>query len=114
MEEKKNKKKLENPAKGLDLAAGLLANTGQAAPAKEEKGRSKDNKVETPNNSWTHFTAICSVELVEKIKAIAQREGFSIRDVVDKSYRDTISRYEAKHGKIKLKAKKEKNIDDVL
>ena len=59
---------------------------------------------------------ICSEELVEKIKFIAQTENFSIRDVVEKSFSDTISRYEVKKGKtIKLKPKsKKKDINDVL
>ena len=112
MEEKKNKKKLENPAKGLDLAAGLLANTGQAAPAKEEKGRSKDNKVETPDNSWTHFTFICSTELANKVQAIARKEGFTIRTLMEYMMRQGIDSYESKHGKIKkIKAK---GVSDVM
>ena len=114
MEPIKNKKKFENPAKGLDLAAGLLANTGQAAPSKEEKGRSKDNKAETPDNSWTHFTFICSPELVNKIKAIAQKEGVSIRDLMEYMMTNSINSYEAKHGKIKLKPKKATEIKNLF
>lgn len=115
MEPQKIKNKFENPAKGLNLAAGLLANTGQAAPHKEDNGSIKENKVETPDTSWTHFTVICSVELVEKVKAIAQREDFSIREVVEKFFTNGINAYEAKHKvKLKIKPKKKRNIDDLI
>ena len=122
METKVNKKKIENPAKGLDLAAGLLQSTGQSvAPATKvpEKADvpqkdSKDTKGNTPDSSWTHFTVICSIELVEKMKAIAQKEGFSIRDIVERSFKNSIASYESKHGKIKVKPKRQKNIADVF
>ncbi len=115
MEAKKTKEKFENPAKGLDLAAGLLVNTGQAVPSKEENGSSKENKVGTPDTSWTHWTVICSVEIVEKVKAIAQREDFSIREVVEKFLTNGINAYEAKHKvKLKIKPKRKRNIDDLI
>lgn len=120
METKVNKKKIENPAKGLDLAAGLLQSTGQSVahkvPEKADvpKKDSKNTKSTIPDGSWTHFTVICSVELVEKIKAISRVEGFSIRDIVERSFRNSIASYEDKHGKIKVKPKKQKNIADVF
>ena len=62
-------------------------------------------------NSWQHFSVICSVNVVEKIKIIARNEGFSIRDVVEKYLKDGISRYEEKHGMI---TEQKKNINEVL
>ena len=108
------KKKIENAANSL--ADELLANSG-AVPATVPQnggGNKTERQQSFTDASWTHFTVICSSELVDKIKAIAKKEDFSIREVVEKSFRNTISSYESKNGKIKLKPKKQKNIDDVL
>ena len=60
---------------------------------------------------WQHFSVICSVEIVDKVKAIAHNEGFSIRDVVEKFLGDGIARYEQKHGAV---AHQQKDINDIL
>lgn len=106
------KKTIENAANSL--ADELLANSGAVPTAVSQNGSENKTEAQQSDASWTHFTVICSNELVEKIKAIAKKENFSIRDVVEKSFRNTISSYESKNGKIKLKPKKQKNIDDVL
>jgi hypothetical protein len=106
----KMKKKIENAANSL--ADELLANSG-AIPQNVN-----ENKTEAQQSfsevSWTHFTVICSSELVDKIKAIAQKEGFTIREVVEKFFRNGIGSYESKHGPIKFMNRKRQNIDDVL
>ena len=61
--------------------------------------------------AWQHFTFICAVEIVVKIKAIARIEGFSIREVVEKFLRDGIARYEQKHGAV---TNRKKSVDEVL
>ena len=45
------------------------------------------------------------------VKAIAHKEGFSIRDVVEKYLKDGIARYEQKHGAV---INQQRNIDDIL
>ena len=108
------KKKIENTANSL--ADELLANSG-AVPATAPQNGS-ENKTEGQQSfsdtSWTHFTVICSSELVDKIKAIAQKEGFTIRDVVEKFFRNGIGSYENKHGRVTVKKRKRQDIDDVL
>jgi hypothetical protein len=108
--------KIKNVAVGQSksLVDGLLEDTEQSVTPTNNSEKVKGGAA--PDNSWTHFTVICSEELVEKIKFIAQTENFSIRDVVEKSFSDTISHYEAKKGKtIRLKPKsKKKDINDVL
>lgn len=108
-----SKKKIENKANTLSLAESLLESTGQSVPTKDKVKESNSPQV-TPDTSWTHFTVICNGELVEKIKAIAQHEGFTIREVVEKFFRSGITIYEGKHGPIKVKTRKKQNIDDVL
>ena len=59
-----------------------------------------------------HFTFICSTELANKVQAIARKEGFTIRALMEYMMRQGIDSYESKHGKIKkIKAK---GVSDVL
>ena len=107
------KKKIINEANSMSLAEALLESTGQSVPTKD-KAKSPESPQIIPDASWMHFTVICNGELVDKIKTIAQKEGFTIREVVEKFFRTGICSYESKHGPIKLKNKKKQNIDDVL
>ena len=106
--------KFDNPAKGFNLQEALLENTGQVVPQKREKKELANPQAKTPDTSWERFTVVCSCELVDKIKAIAQKEGFTIREVVEKFFSNGISSYESKHGKIQIMNRKKQNIDDVL
>lgn len=108
-------RKKENAANSIDLMGGMLAQTGhKPATPKESIPESARGGV-TPDSSWTHFSVICSEDLVNKIRFIAHEEGFSIREVVDKAFANLISTYETKKGKgIKLKPKKKKIINEVF
>lgn len=65
------------------------------------------NREQTVEEPWKHFSFICSVALVDKIQAIAHKEGFTIRALMEYLMRQGIDKYEAKHGKAKkIKAKK--------
>lgn len=108
------KNKFNNPAKGFNLQEALLENTGHDIPQKREKKELENPQTTTPDTSWERFTVVCSCELVDKIKAIAQKEGFTIREVVEKFFSNGISSYENKHGKIQIMNRKKQNIDDVL
>ena len=65
-----------------------------------------------PDNSWRHFSFICSRELVDKVQAIAYKEGFTIRAFMEYVMKQGIEAYEAKHGK--ARKVKSKNINDVM
>ena len=108
------KKEFKNAAKGLNLQDALLESTGQTVPQKREKKELANPQTTTQDTSWERFTVVCSSELVEKIKAIAQKEGFTIREVVEKFFSNGIGAYENKHGRIKVATKKKRNIDEVL
>lgn len=70
------------------------------------------NREQTVEEAWKHFSFICSVTLVDKIQAIAHKEGFTIRALMEYLMRQGIDKYEAKHGKAKkIKAK---NVNDVM
>lgn len=111
MEPKRNKK-VTNPANDVNLAADLLEKTGQ--PTAPQEIETKKQTGAAPGGTASHHTYIISDELDAKIKFIAQREGFSIREVVEKAFQNTISSYEKKKGAIKLRPKKKGNIDDIL
>jgi len=53
------------------------------------------------DDPWKHFSFICSIELADKVQAIAHKEGFTIRSLMEYMMRQGIASYEAKHGKVK-------------
>ena len=53
------------------------------------------------DDPWKHFSFICSVELADKVQAIAHKEGFTIRSLMEYMMRPGIASYEAKYGKVK-------------
>ena len=61
---------------------------------------------------WKHFSFICSVELVEKLQAIAHKEGFTIRALMEYMMRQGIATYESKNGKVRKI--KHKGVTDVM
>ena len=62
---------------------------------KRKKAGSSDKSSGQPSE---HFTFICDNVIVEKIKAIASREGFTIRQVMELFLNHGIDAYERKHG----------------
>ena len=82
--------------------------TEQTEVVSVEKSSKDDDRQEEP---WRHFTFICSVELIDKVQAIAHREGFTICAFMEYMMRQGISQYESKHGKVrKIKAKAVKDV----
>ena len=90
-----------------DLESSVRNITQQPKPQKQQAP--KESSV--IKKAWQHFTIICAVEIVVKIRAIARIEGFSIREVVEKFLRDGIARYEQKHGAV---TNRKKSVDEVL
>ena len=96
-----------------DLESSVKDITQKAKPTEQPKPQ----KQQTPKDASVikkacqHFTFICAVEIVVKIKAIARIEGFSIREVIEKFLRDGIARYEQKHGAV---TNRKKSIDEIL
>lgn len=97
--------KQKNPALDLEIETSKLThgkgNEGDQVPYEDCDS----------SYSWQHFSVICSVEIVDKVKTIAHNEGFSIREVVEKFLGDGIARYEHKHGTV---AHLQKDINDIL
>ena len=62
---------------------------------------------EASDTPWKHFSFICSVELADKVQAIAHKEGFTIRSFMEYVMKQGIEAYESKHGKVKKIKSKE-------
>ena len=79
---------------------------------KQEKRSVKAERKEQLDNSWRHFSFICSRELVDKVQAIAYKEGFTIRAFMEYVMKHGSEAYEAKHGT--ARKFKSKSINDVM
>ena len=100
----KQNKKIKNDANSVNLQDVFIQKTGNKV---SNQGDSR--------NTWVRFTVICSDEIVQKIKFIAHEEDFNIREVVEKSFQNTINSYEQKTGKkIVIKNKKKKDINSII
>ena len=101
------------PSGLTDLESSVKDITQKAKPTEQPKPQKQQAPEEASviKKAWQHFTFICAVEIVVKIRAIARIDGFSIREVVEKFLRDGIARYEQKHGTV---TNRKKSIDEVL
>lgn len=117
------KRKISNPANNFSLTDKFLQQTGQPLPAAndtvsheppvdvDEGKPGLDQR--TKDSDWDRWTIICRKEFKQKITAISEKEGFTIREIVEKFFTDGIAAYEAKHGMIDTTLKKKKNIDNL-
>lgn len=72
----------------------------------KEKTKPTTASVATTQTDWVRFNTICNKELVDKVRAIADRNHSSIRDVVELMFRRCINAYEQKNGIITIEQKK--------
>ena len=105
------KKRIVNTANGVDLQTAFIEKTGNNV---NNQNVSQTTGTAHQDGSWVCFTVICAEELVQKIRFIAREEDFSIREVIEKSFSNTIASYESKRGKKIIIKTKKKDIDSVL
>ena len=72
----------------------------------QEETKPTTTSVATTQTDWVRFNTICNKELVDKVRAIADRNHSSIRDVVELMFRRCINAYEQKNGIITIEQKK--------
>ena len=101
------KKSFDNPLSGSPLLRDKMEQT-----LKKNKTYVRSEKKLKDNKEYRHCSFICSSELWEKAQAIAHKERFSVREVMEHWMQAGIESYEGKNGKIKLK--KGRAIDDVM
>ena len=105
------KKRFVNSANDVDLQTAFIEKTENNV---NNQSVSQATGTGHLDGSWVRFTVICSEELVQKIRFIAREEDFSIREVIEKSFSNTIASYESKRGKKIIIKTKKKDIDSVL
>lgn len=93
-------KQISNPL-DVDMASLMREQTGQVQPRKQ----TDTQKSKKEDNSYRHCSFICSAELWDKLQAIARKENFTIREVMEHWIKNGIDSYETKNGKVKVKAK---------
>ena len=95
------------------MGEALVRVTDVPTPAKTQQTEAplppKEKLQDEPSR---HFTFICSTELANKVQAIARKEGFTIRSLMEFMIRQGIATYEGKHGKVKKI--KTKGVEDVM
>ena len=72
----------------------------------QEGTKPTTTSVATTQTDQVRFNTICNKELVDKVRAIADRNHSSIRDVVELMFRRCINAYEQKNGIITIEQKK--------
>jgi len=117
------KKNIQNEANKFSLTSKFLQRTGQPVPLAPEQDARPADKDENVNHvpedkpksyDWDRWTIVISKEVKAKVMAIASKEGFSIREVLEKFLNTGIDAYEAKHGKVSTKKRKGKSIDKLI
>ena len=72
----------------------------------QEETKPTTTHVAKAQTDGVRFNTICNKELVDKVRAIADRNHSSIRDVVELMFRRCIKAYEQKNGIITIEQKK--------
>lgn len=82
------------------------ASNHSAGNVNQDAAQPATTSVTTERTDWVRFNTICNRELVNKVRAIADRNHSSIRDVVELMFRRCINAYEQKNGVITIEKKK--------
>ena len=82
------------------------ASNHSAGNVNQDAAQPATTSVTTERTDWVRFNTICNRELVDKVRAIADRNHSSIRDVVELMFRKCINAYEQKNGIITIEKKK--------
>ena len=75
-------------------------------PPAPEKAATSKSKQKAGERDWERFSFVCSKEIIQKVHDISEKEGFTIRDIMELFLHRGISEYEKKNGVSKPKRKK--------
>jgi hypothetical protein len=59
-----------------------------------------EQQVENKTTDWQRFSVICDKNLIAKLRLIAKKEHFTIREVLEYWMRTGIEKYESEYGEI--------------
>ena len=74
-------------------------------PPAPEKASTSKSKQKAGERDWERFSFVCSKEIIQKVHDISEKEGFTIRDIMELFLQRGISEYEKKNGVAKPKRK---------
>ena len=75
-------------------------------PPAPEKAATTKSKQKAGERDWERFSFVCSKDIIQKVHDISEKEGFTIRDIMELFLQRGISEYEKKNGVAKPKRKK--------
>lgn len=75
-------------------------------PPAPEKATTSKSKQKAGERDWERFSFVCSKDIIQKVHDISEKEGFTIRDIMELFLQRGISEYEKKNGVAKPKRKK--------
>lgn len=75
-------------------------------PPAPEKAATIKSKQKAGERDWERFSFVCSKEIIQKVHDISEKEGFTIRDIMELFLQRGISEYEKKNGVAKPKRKR--------
>lgn len=96
----------------LSLEDLMRQETGQSPKSEKSGLPARTGKKKQDDTSYRHCSFICDPELWDKAQAIARKENFSMRQVMEHWMTAGIESYEAKNGKVRVKSVR--SVDDVL
>ena len=67
-------------------------------PPAPEKAATSKSKQKAGERDWERFSFVCSKEIIQKVHDISEKEGFTIRDIMELFLQRGISEYEKKNG----------------
>ena len=80
-------------------------------PPASDKTTTSKSKQQSGERDWERFSLVCSKDIIKKVYDISEKEGFSIRDIMELFLQRGISEYEKKNGVSKPRFK---NIQKLL
>ena len=92
-----------------EFSVTTIPSTPETPPPKPpapEKAATIKSKQKAGERDWERFSFVCSKEIIQKVHDISEKEGFTIRDIMELFLQRGISEYEKKNGVAKPKRKK--------
>ena len=92
-----------------EFSVTTIPSTPETPPPKPptpEKATTSKSKQKAGERDWERFSFVCSKDIIQKVHDISEKEGFTIRDIMELFLQRGISEYEKKNGVAKPKRKK--------
>ena len=81
-------------------------------PLASEEASTTKSKQKAGERDWERLLFVCSKDIIHKLHDISEKEGFTIRDIMELFLQRGIDDYERLHGPVKPKRKK--GVDSIL